>query len=327
MLLRLDPADITEARRLNRKLAWMPKFRPRGRIKAFLMHGVMRMGQLRPQPYLQRLNVDVEMREVTFDGGRVRVRILRPNTRPRGVYLDIHGGAWIVGNARCDDPCNAMIAAECGMAVVSVDYRLALDNRLDLCIEDCRKAAFWLVENGESEFGTDRIVIGGESAGAHLAACALLALRDAGQVSGLAGAVLFYGAYDLSGSPSLRAAGPETLVLHGPSAFRNLKRLTANRSEEERRRPDISPLYGELTGLPPALFLVGALDPLLDDTLQMAERWNAANGNAELTVVPEAPHAFNRLKTPIAVKTNAYVRRWVSHRLMAPATVHSDKVA
>ncbi|MCT7378452.1 alpha/beta hydrolase [Chelativorans salis] len=327
MPLRLDPADLAEARHLNRKLAWMPKFRPRGRIKAFLMQGVMRAQQLRPQPYLQRLDVRVEMREVVFDGGRILVRILRPNTRPKGIYLDIHGGAWIVGNARCDDPCNAMIAAECGMAVVSVEYRLALDNRLDLCIEDCRKVAFWLVENCMSEFGTDRIVIGGESAGAHLAACALLALRDAGQASRLAGAVLFYGAYDLSGSPSLRAAGPETLVLHGPSAFRNLKRLTADRSDVERRRPDISPLYADLAGLPPALFLVGALDPLLDDTLQMAERWNAANGNAELTVVPEAPHAFNRLKTSIAVKTNAYVRRWVNRRLEMLTTIRTDKVA
>ncbi|MDZ5695837.1 alpha/beta hydrolase [Chelativorans sp. M5D2P16] len=320
MSLDLHPSDIAEAKRLNRKLAWMPKFRPRGRIKAALMQGAMKVMQMKPQSYLKRLGVTVETRHVEYGGNSVSLRILRPDGPPRGIYLDIHGGAWIVGNARCDDPCNAMIAVECGMAVVSVDYHLALDNRLDLSIRDCRDAAFWLVENCVREFGTDCIVIGGESAGAHLAACTLLAMRDRGLQAKIAGAVLFYGVFDLSGSRSLRAAGPETLVLHGPSAFSNLKRLTADRSEAERRRPDISPLYADLRDLPPALFLVGALDPLLDDTLQMAERWQSANVNVERVVVPEAPHAFNRLNTGLARKANAYVRRWVACNIAATAS-------
>lgn len=311
----LTSADIEEARRLNRRLAWMPRFRPRGRAKAFMMQGFVHARQILPPRWPKRLGVSIETRQIACGTRRVGLRILHPPERPRGVYLDIHGGGWIVGNARCDDPANALMAAKAGMAVVSVDYHLALDNRLDRSIADCRAAAFWLTENAEALFGAGKIVIGGESAGAHLAALTLLSLRDAGQAGKIGGAVLFYGVYDLSGSPSLRAAGPETLVLHGPSAFPNLKRLTAGCSEEERRHPDISPLYADLGGLPPALFLVGNIDPLFDDSQEMARRWNVANGNAGLVVVPEAPHAFNRLPTRMANKANAYVRHWVEQNL------------
>lgn len=315
MPLALTSDDIAEARRLNRRLAWMPKFRPRGLVKAMMMQAAVHARQLMPPRWPKRLGVRVETREIACGGRRVGLRILHPLGRATGVYLDIHGGAWIVGNARCDDPANALMAAEAGMAVVSVDYHLALDNRLDRSIADCRAAAFWLVENAEALFGTEKIVIGGESAGAHLAALALLSLRDAGKAGHIAGAVFFYGIFDLSGSPSLRAAGPETLVLHGPSAFPNLQRLTAGYSEEGRRDPAISPLYADLAGLPPALFLVGDIDPLLDDSQEMARRWNAANGNAQLVVVPEAPHAFNRLPTRMADKANACVRHWAERQL------------
>lgn len=313
--LGLTAADIAQARQLNRRLAWMPKFRPRGRVKALLMQAFVHARQLVPPRWPERLGVRIETREIACEGRRVGLRILHPPGPAKGVYLDIHGGAWIVGNARCDDPANALMAAEAGLAVVSVDYHLALDNRLDRSIADCRAAAFWLADNAEALFGTGKIVIGGESAGAHLAALALLALRDAGKAGQVAGAVFFYGIFDLSGSPSLRAAGPETLVLHGPSAFPNLQRLTAGYSEEERRHPDISPLYAALAGLPPVLLPVGDIDPLLDDSREMARRWNAANGNAELVVVPEAPHAFNRLPTRMAHKANAHVRRWSAQQL------------
>ena len=77
--------------------------------------------------------------------------------------------------------------------------------------------------------------------------------------------VLFYGPYDLAGSASLRKAGPDTLMLHGPTLMASLDALMLGMSEEERRHPELSPLYADLKGLPPALLIVGSLDPLLDD--------------------------------------------------------------
>ena len=94
-----------------------------------------------------------------------------------------------------------------------------------------------------------------------------------------------------------------------------IARLLPDRDEAGRRKPDVSPLYADLTRLPPALFLVGTIDPLVDDSRLMAERWQAANGNARLILVPESPHAFNRLPTAAAARTNAWVRTWLDARL------------
>ena len=79
-----------------------------------------------------------------------------------------------------------------------------------------------------------------------------------------------------------------------------IARLLPDRDEAGRRAPDVSPLYADLSRLPPALLLVGTIDPLIDDSRLMAERWQATSGNARLIIVPESPHAFNRLPTRAA---------------------------
>jgi acetyl esterase/lipase len=186
-------------------------------------------------------------------------------------------------------------------------------------IDECVAAADWVFENAHTEFGVEDVVIGGESAGAHLAACTLLRLRETRtDFARLKAAVLIYGPFDLSATPSARAAGRETLVLHGPSLHEGLSRLAPG-EEGVRRDPAISPLYADLKGLPPAIFVVGTLDPLLDDSKLMAARWNEQNGNAELVVAPDAPHAFNRFPTRMAARTNAHIRDWVKTQLGASA--------
>ncbi len=98
-----------------------------------------------------------------------------------------------------------------------------------------------------------------------------------------------------------------------------LAKLLPDRTEDQRRDPAFSPLYANLAGLPPALLLCGTIDPLIDDSRLMAERWNAANGNARPIIVPDAPHAFNRLSTRVASRTNAFVRAWLEARLASAA--------
>jgi acetyl esterase/lipase len=220
----------------------------------------------------------------------------------------MHGGGWAFGNAALDDRFNAELARSFGFAVVSVEYRSALRSPLTDVIKDCETAAAWVFENAQTEFSTSAVIIGGESSGAHLAACTALRVRRLGRI---AGALLWYGIYDLSGSASLRRAGRETLVLHGPTLASSLDRLIAHNNIEDPRDPSISPLFADLEGLPPALFIVGSSDPLVDDSVRMAERWQDANGNAELVMVPDAPHAFNRLRTRVAAKTNAYAQMWL----------------
>jgi acetyl esterase/lipase len=73
------------------------------------------------------------------------------------------------------------------------------------------------------------------------------------------------------------------------------------------RDPDVSPLYANLAGLPPAIFTVGSIDPLLDDTLFLYARWIAAGNEAELAVYPGAPHAFNLAPMPLSAGANARI--------------------
>jgi acetyl esterase/lipase len=215
----------------------------------------------------------------------------------RGVYLHIHGGGWTLGSASGHDGQLWRLARAAELAVVSVDYRLAPEHPYPAGPDDCEDAARWLVDNSEREFGTDRLTIGGESAGAHLAVVTLLRLGPL--AAPFRAAQLTFGAYDLSMTPSQRQWGELNLVLSTPIMRWFYDKFLPGIGAEDRRDPDISPLYADLRGLPPARFVVGTQDPLLDDTLFMAGRWRAAGNDTALEVVAEAAHGF--LQFPLEV--------------------------
>lgn len=311
-------AELEEARRVNRGLMYMPRFRAPSAMTRMMIQTMLRTSQ-RVMP-TGVSGVSVSARMVEWKGNSIHLRILKPAGAARGVYLDYHGGGWTIGSAAMDDRVNARIANDCQLVVVSIDYAMLPDVTFPEMIEECAAAADWVFENGAEEFGADPLFIGGESAGAHLAACSLLRMRDCRRDFGrLKGAVLFYGPYDLGCTPSVRTASKRTLVLHGPAMTGGIASLLPGSTEEERRNPAYSPLFASLQGLPPVLLFCGNLDPLIDDSRLMAERWQAASGNAQLIVVPEAPHAFNRMFTRIASRTNAFVRGWINSLLIDAA--------
>lgn len=313
------PDELDEARRMNRQLRWAPRFRaptPLGKLMIQTMLGA----QTAFMPHGVR-GVTTSTRMVQWKGYSASLRILQPAGEVRGVYVDYHGGGWAIGTAAMDDRVNARIAADCGLIVVSVDYTMLPDTDLHGMIAQCAAAADWVFEHAKAEFGVTDVFIGGESAGAHLAACTILRLRDTRYDFGrLRGAVLFYGPYDLSCTPSVRSARRDTLVLDGPAMTSGIAKLLPGKTEGERRDPAVSPLYADMARLPPAVLLCGTIDPLIDDSRLMAERWSAANGNASLIVVPDAPHAFNRFPTRVASRTNGFVREWIRERLAAAAS-------
>jgi acetyl esterase len=151
-----------------------------------------------------------------------------------------------------------------------LEYRLAPEDPYPAGPDDCEDAAAWLVKNAKQEFGADALTIGGESAGGHLAAVTVLRMRDNHGYTGFRGANLVYGAFDLSMTPSQRAFGNTRLVLRTIDMQQFYNAFLP--VQTERRVPDISPLYADLSGLCPALFTVGTRDALLDDTLFMHAR-------------------------------------------------------
>ncbi|MFV0433339.1 MAG: alpha/beta hydrolase [Leucobacter sp.] len=242
--------------------------------------------------------------EIARSGGyQVPVRIVLPASgKPGGVLLNLHGGGFYMGSA-ADDVRNRELADAVGMVVVSLDYRLAPEHPWPAAPDDCETVALWLTEHASSRFGTSRLAIGGFSAGSTLAVTTLVRLRNRG-ISAFDAAVLQFGTYDLSAqTPAGRLIADEYFI----EAYAG--------TAPDRTHPDLSPIYADLSELPPALIIVGEDDVLLHDNLAFATRLMAAGVEVELRVYPAAPHAFTNHPTPIAQAALEDLHAWLKGQL------------
>lgn len=248
-------------------------------------------------------------------GHRIALRLIAPPD-PKGIYLHFHGGGLVLGSAMTQDAMMERIAQSTGMACASVEYRLAPEHPYPAAWDDGESAALWLIAHGKQELGSDLLTIGGESAGATLAAAILLRMRDRHGYTGFRAANLAYGNFDSSMTPSQRLA-PEKGVLVGRVAIQKFCGAYLPKHVDP-RDPDVSALYANLKNMPPAIFTVGTGDPLIDDTLFMYARWVAAGNEAELALYPGAVHAFNAFPMPQAAQANAridaFLKRLIARR-------------
>ena len=246
-------------------------------------------------------------RFVPGPGGDIPVRVFIP-PKVAGVYMHIHGGGFMLGGADQQDEFLAEICKACQVVVVSAGYRLAPENPYPAAPDDCEAVALWLAKNSGREFGTERLVIGGESAGANLSVATLLRMLKRHGFRGFRAAVLTYGGYDMSMTPSVRRWGERYLILNTKIIewFHENYVQGANVFD-----PDISPLYADLSGMPPALFSIGTLDPLMDDSLFMHARWLAAGNRSELAVYPGGIHVFNFFPIKLAQKANTRINDFI----------------
>jgi acetyl esterase len=258
-----------------------------------------------------------EVAKVTDDMvGGVWVRIYEPDHTPTGLVVYIHGGAFCVGSVGLMELIATELAHCAGAAVVSVEYRLAPEHPYPAGLDDCEAVTRWVLTNA-SRFGVPPtgVVVAGESAGGNLAAAVSLRLRaDAG--SGLAGQVLLYPVLD---PPS--AEHPSRTQFDGPMLrTKSIDTVWAMYSggRELDRDPFAVPLQAEsLTGLPPALVVVGGCDLLRDEGRQYVRRLREDGVAAEEVCFAGQPHGFMNLGFPAASEAYARIGPWLQARFAA----------
>jgi epsilon-lactone hydrolase len=220
--------------------------------------------------------------------------------------LYIHGGAWVICSPATPRNMVSQLAREAGMRVLSIDYRLAPEHPFPAALEDCLTAYRWLLGQGVP---ASRIAIAGDSAGGNLTLATLLALRDAGDPLPAA-AVCLSPATDLSGTgESYRSRRPVDVLLgtktKGVGSLNVVEKYAAGHDVHE---PYLSPLYGDLHGLPPILVHVGDHEILLDDSVRFVERACAAGVDAKVVVWPKMWHVF-QMHAPVMPESKESLRQ------------------
>jgi acetyl esterase len=227
-------------------------------------------------------------------GGGIRLREYRPEGVDNPpVLLWIHGGGFWMGNQLEDwDGTVSVIAAGAGVAVFSVDYRLAPEHPWPAAVDDSYAALLWVHDNA-AELGVDgkRIAVGGGSAGGNLAAVVALKARDEDGPA-IAAQLLFVPATDASDtvypSDELFAEG---YILTSPNVQTMLEAYLPNPGD--RLHPFASPLLADShADLPPALVMTAQFDPLRDEGEAYGEKLRAAGVPVEVIRYDGAVHGL-----------------------------------
>jgi acetyl esterase/lipase len=247
-----------------------------------------------------------------LDMGGVRAEeLVAPGARMDAALLYLHGGGFVLGWHGQYRRMVALLGKMSGVRALAPEYQLAPEHPFPAALEDCLTAYRWLLRQG---IPPERIVIAGDSAGGNLTLATLLALCDRGEPLPAA-AVCLSPVTDLEGtgeSYKTRAHADPVLRPGGTSSLR-----AQYYQDHDPRDPLISPLHGDLRGLPPLLLLVGDDEILLSDSTRLAERIEAAGGDVRLEVwsrmwhvwmlTPDFPEARRAL-----AEIGAFVRAWIA---------------
>lgn len=300
-----DPASIsTDTHAFNKKLMDTMHGAPKWYEVGAARYREMRARGETPLPAATLLDSAEQISIPSRDSGRdIPCRILKPtNDKPvSAVYMHIHGGGWVLQSEQSSDIVLQDIANTNGVLMFSVGYRLAPEDPFPAGPDDCYDSAEWLIKNALSKLGAPLKYIGGESAGGHLSMLVMLHLlhhkESVFSSFNFAGLLLHFGCYDLTFLPSTYTFNPpEVLVLDKDLMDHYIEVFLPGMSLEEKRRPEVSPLYADLQKLrgrlPPALFTCGTADCLLDDTIFMTAKYQMAGAETEVLIVPGAPHGY-----------------------------------
>jgi monoterpene epsilon-lactone hydrolase len=205
---------------------------------------------------------------------------------PSGTIFHIHGGGFALGSAASSVGLASSLARKTGMRAVSVDYRLAPEHPYPAALQDVTAAYRALLEQAGR---ADHIVVSGESAGGNLA----IELLIAGQAQGLimpAAALLLSPMTDLTASGSSYAGKAHADPAISAQAIRT--RTADYLAGTDPADPLVSPIFADLSGLPPLLIQAGSHEVLLDDATRLAAKAAADDVAVILDITPGVPHVF-----------------------------------
>jgi acetyl esterase/lipase len=200
--------------------------------------------------------------------------------------LYFHGGVYVIGTAAATVPLVSDLARRAQAKAVTVDYRLAPEYPYPAAIDDARAIYEGLLAQGVE---AGHIALAGESAGGGLAVATLIALRNAGLP--LPSSALLMSPYadlTLSGETILGRAASDPILT--PEGLR--LRVVDYVGGADASDPQISPIFADLSGLPPLLIQVGSNEILLSDAVRLAGRAALADVPVTLDVTPGVPHVF-----------------------------------
>jgi len=241
-------------------------------------------------------------------GGAVEMRVFTPRAPagPLPAFLWCHGGAFMVGGLDTADSICRTIARKAGCIAVAVRYRLAPEHPLTACREDVAAALAWLAQHGATlGIDTQRLAIGGDSAGGNIAAAVAQRARHEGGPR-LCLQVLAYPATDLVAEFPSVAENASGYLITARMLHTIKRRMTLGESAQD---PWLSPRReGDLRGLPPTVLLSAGFDPIRDDGLDYAARLRAAGVPVELLHYAGQFHGFLNFDSVIHAGRDALAR-------------------
>ncbi|MFG1808005.1 alpha/beta hydrolase [Streptomyces sp. NPDC049040] len=222
----------------------------------------------------------------TVVGGLPALELEPAGAAGRGRLLYLHGGGYVIGSPDTHAGLVGELARRTGVRATSPDYRLAPEHPFPAPVDDGLAVYRALLDDG-----TDprELVLAGDSAGGGLAIAVLLAARDAGLPQPAAVAVLSPWTDLTLGGESIRTKEQADPIFTGDHLRAYADHYLGDR---DRSQPLASPVFADLTGLPPLLIQVGSNEVLLDDAVRLAGRAGADDVDVTLEIRPHVPHVF-----------------------------------
>jgi acetyl esterase len=232
------------------------------------MAAARRAADIQPPPIAQSCEVEIPVADHT-----IKARLYRPvaGNAVVPVLIFFHGGGWVLGDLESHDILCRRLANAGQCAVLAVDYRLAPENKFPAAVDDAIAATAWLFENAASlQVDPRRVAIGGDSAGANLAAVVAHEARDAGAPA-IRFQLLIYPAVELGFAHASHQLKEDALPVLGETMiwFRDHYLDSPSDRADWRASPLLAKTF---SGLPPAYILTAGYDPLADEGRAYAEK-------------------------------------------------------